>query len=299
MGKARIERCHKARERTAATWRHTNILRLPAEIRNLITEEYINDIRQVHISAKGTVSVPSLAQACRQLRHEILPVWREHYDSVPMKTRCFVRNFDFEGLTRAFKRLPRHIQTAITAQKLLRINIRLDEDYKYDENLRTWLEDCADGVVSNRAVYTFTQPLVKLSTFEAIEAAVSQSLRYNFPARVGRQQLAWDRMVRAYDRVLTKLHKRQPEGLGMYWEREIGQLIKQHGEIQGRKASWASRFDHQLHQDEALLTRRIKRAQVGLDDQGWVVKATVRLTRKKEIGIEVKRLGMLSGIAIA
>ncbi|KAK3640989.1 hypothetical protein LTR56_011639 [Elasticomyces elasticus] len=295
MGKARIERCRKARERYAATWSHTNILRLPAEVRNLITEQYVNDIRQVHISTKGTVSVPSLAQACSQLRHEILPVWREHFESVPMQLKCFVRNFDFEGLTLAFKELPEHIQTTVTEQELLHINIRVDEDYKYDENLRRWMGDCASGVVCKRAVYSFTQPLVKLSTFEAIETTIAKSLRREVCMGAVRRQLVWDRIARAYDDVLTEMHKAQPDGLKMYWEREIGQIIKQHGDIQRRKSFW---FAARNRQDKIALDQRIKTAQAGMHDQGWVMKATMRLTRKNRINIEIRRQRMSSGDGI-
>ncbi|KAK5695357.1 hypothetical protein LTR97_008863 [Elasticomyces elasticus] len=95
MGKARIDRRRKARERNKT---QLNLLGLPPELRNQIIDYCVEDVHKVHLSADGTASVPSLAQTCRQFRQEILPVWYARFPASASTIKCHVHNLDFQGV---------------------------------------------------------------------------------------------------------------------------------------------------------------------------------------------------------
>ncbi|KAK4888384.1 hypothetical protein LTR27_012707 [Elasticomyces elasticus] len=217
MAKTRNERRRKTKTIVAAK---PGFLRLPAELRNVIVEHYINDLpaRTIHISNDGTISGLPLAQTCSQLHNDILPMWASQLSSGLIY--CHVHNFNFHGVSRALKQLSSQAREVISAKKLLRIILSADEDYTIShsgtEGLGDWLEDCAAGVIPSRGIYKFTEVPIKVSTFDAVEQEVNSVL-------LGEQTDArkeWGCVRHRYNCALIEFHNIQPYGYDMYKREE-------------------------------------------------------------------------------
>ncbi|KAK5713447.1 hypothetical protein LTR15_011147 [Elasticomyces elasticus] len=157
MGKARIERRRKARERAT---RKSRLLCVPAELRNIIVDYCLEDVSKVYIARDDTIRTPPLARTCRQLRQEVLP--RLH----PRHTEAYVHNFDFREVSRVLKDLPSHARKIMQDNKLLRINLSFDDDDEDVDALQHWLDDCKAGLICTRGIYKFTEPLMKVTAFQ-------------------------------------------------------------------------------------------------------------------------------------
>ncbi|KAK5697687.1 hypothetical protein LTR17_023901 [Elasticomyces elasticus] len=217
MAKTRNERRRKSKTTAAAK---PGFLRLPAELRNVIAEHYINDFhaRKVHISTDGTVSGLPLAQTCSLLRNDILPMWAAQLSSSLIE--CHVHNFDFHGVSRALKQLSSQAREAISAKKLLRITLGADDDYTVSHSgtkgLKDWLEDCAVGAIPSRGIYKFTKVPIKVSAFDAVEQEVNRLL-------LGEQTHArkeWGCVRHRYNCALIEFHNIRPYGYDMYKREE-------------------------------------------------------------------------------
>ncbi|KAK3640988.1 hypothetical protein LTR56_011638 [Elasticomyces elasticus] len=217
MGKTRNERRRKTKTIAAAK---PGFLRLPAELRNVIVEYYINDFRarKVHISTDGTISGLPLAQICSQLHNDIVPMWAAQLSSGFIY--CHVHNFNFHGVSRALKQLSSQAREVISAQRLLRVTLSADDDYTVSHNgtegLKDWLKDCAAGVIPSRGIYKFTKVPIKVSTFDAVEQEVNSIL-------LGEQTDArkeWGCVRHRYNCALIEFHNIQPYGYDMYKREE-------------------------------------------------------------------------------
>ncbi|KAK5683514.1 hypothetical protein LTS10_005047 [Elasticomyces elasticus] len=218
MGKARKERRLKAAQANARTaTQPSRLLALPTELRVQIIEYYVNDIEEpeVHILADGSPRVIALAQANRQLHHEVMPLWRvQHLQDLhgpkPKKIKCLVNNFDFSAIFNIMKQLPHHAQYTIARGELLRIYLAADEDFNSNLicNLRPWLEVWADEDVLRLPVYRFTKPLIRLSVFGAVDEEVCRmSHRRGYS-----KDIQWPLIRISYRDALAKLHKSQSAG---------------------------------------------------------------------------------------
>ncbi|KAK4952613.1 hypothetical protein LTR10_009419 [Elasticomyces elasticus] len=210
MGKTRNEGRRKTKTTAAAK---PGFLRLPAELRNVIVELYINDFRarKVHIFNDGTVSGLPLAQTCSQLHSEILPMWAAQLSSGLIY--CHVHNFNFHGVSRALQQLSSQAREAISAQRLLRVTLSADDDYTVEHNgiegLGNWLEDCAAGVIPSRGIYKFTkQRLIKESAFDAIEREVNRTSFSELPDA----KKEWGCVRHRYNCALIEYHNIEPYG---------------------------------------------------------------------------------------
>ncbi|KAK5683512.1 hypothetical protein LTS10_005045 [Elasticomyces elasticus] len=266
MGRARIARCRKGKEKNE---KGLSLLRLPAELRNEITQYCVDDVHEVHISADGTINVPSLAQTCRQLRYETIPMWKARYISTPMHLECFVHNFDFDGVHRALCQISEEARVTVAEEQMLTIRLHIDHKHTCKTGLKHWLKS-----------YAFAGALAEASTFKGLEDAVEKA----FP--IGSERLEWARIIRCYDAALLRLHKSLPQGGRNYWEREIGRVCELYEELSTTGSLAMSYYLPCLQPSKASLQERFKEATAALNEQGWMLTAVLSGNKRGVGGVE-------------
>ncbi|KAK5697688.1 hypothetical protein LTR17_023902 [Elasticomyces elasticus] len=235
MGKARKERRLKAAQAAA---KPSRLLALPAELRNQIVEYYIEAIDEVHILADGAVCAVALAQICRQLHHEVTPIWQaqqQQHLKAPKQIKCLVKNFDFSAILSVFEQMPEPTRHTIISEKLLRIYLTADERQvgSSSSHLKEWLDAASNArkpatyqhtmphlkassflMAQESNTYHFTKPLVKVEMFEAAEDEVSSM----YPSRFPVEREEWGAIRQSYRAALVVLHDSQSAGSKMYRE---------------------------------------------------------------------------------
>ncbi|KAK3645595.1 hypothetical protein LTR56_009035 [Elasticomyces elasticus] len=233
MSKARKER------RLKAATRPSRLLTLPTELLVQIIEYYIEAIDEVHILADGAVCAVALAQTCRQLHHEVTPIWhaqqKQHLKS-PKQIKCLVNNFDFSAILSVFEQMPEPTRHTIMSKKVLQIYLTVDERQvgRPSSHLKEWLEAASNAripatyqytmpprlglslflVAEESNTYHFTKPLVKVSMFAAAEDEISSM----HCSRFQMEREEWGAIRQSYNAVLVAVHNSQSAGSKMYRE---------------------------------------------------------------------------------
>ncbi|KAK0258788.1 hypothetical protein LTR91_024924 [Friedmanniomyces endolithicus] len=148
----------------------THLFRLPPELRDLIYDHCIADIKTLRISKNSSTPTLPLAQVCHALRQEVLPVWHAQWPLTVQKLESEVSNFNFRNLSRFLQHLPPAARHAIAAARKLRVTVLLEpRDVVHSEEnhkvLTDWLRDCApEGLPSCYGIYEFVE-LVNLEVY--------------------------------------------------------------------------------------------------------------------------------------
>ncbi|KAK4923955.1 hypothetical protein LTR49_008900 [Elasticomyces elasticus] len=213
MSKARKER------RLKAATRPSRLLTLPTELLVQIIEYYIEAIDEVHILADGAVCAVALAQTCRQLHHEVTPIWhaqqKQHLKS-PKQIKCLVNNFDFSAILSVFEQMPEPTRHTIMSKKVLQIYLTVDERQvgRPSSHLKEWLEAASNARIP--ATYQYTMPpRLGLSLF--LVAEESNTYHFTKPL-VKMEREEWGAIRQSYNAVLVAVHNSQSAGSKMYRE---------------------------------------------------------------------------------
>jgi hypothetical protein len=121
---------------------HFRLLDLPAELR--IASYRATHLDGLTICIHGASPVPpALARACRQIRHEYLPVFEEEGLALAIGIRATVKNFDFRNIYSFTRRYPRP-RNAPLCEMIVRIELIDPRLAKYAHWIR-WDVRCGAG----------------------------------------------------------------------------------------------------------------------------------------------------------
>ncbi|KAK1084912.1 hypothetical protein LTR33_002401 [Friedmanniomyces endolithicus] len=141
----------------------THLFRLPPELRDLIYDHCIADIKTLRISKNSSTSTLPLAQVSRDIRQEVLPTWHAQWPLTIQTLESEVFNFNFRNLSLFLQHLPPAARHAIAAARKLRVTILLEpRNVVHSEEkhgvLTDWLRDCPpEGLPSCYGFYEFIE----------------------------------------------------------------------------------------------------------------------------------------------
>ena len=121
-----------------------HLLTLPAEFRNQIYNHHAHALQNtpfhtVKLTANGLIVDPALADTCKQLRSEFLPIFQHHIitSAAPTLVQAEITNYNFAPLTTYFTTFPQ------PPDGKLKLEIRLTftgPKLTSSEGLWTWLK---------------------------------------------------------------------------------------------------------------------------------------------------------------
>ncbi|KAK1071716.1 hypothetical protein LTR12_005217 [Friedmanniomyces endolithicus] len=155
----------------------TYLFRLPPELRDLIYDHCIADIKTLRISKNGSTPTLPLAQVSHKIRQEVLPTWHAQWPLTIQTLESEVFNFNFRNLSLFLQHLPLAARHAIAAARKLRVTILLEpravvHSEEKHRVLTDWLRDCApEGLPSRYGIYEFVE-LVTLEVYTGYCASV-------------------------------------------------------------------------------------------------------------------------------
>lgn len=174
-----------ARSNRADVKQDCRLLKLPAELRNRIYEDTLADIKKLgtlHIRNRAFSKVPALAQVCRQLRSEFLPLFTEHAPRKATKLVCHVHNFDFDDLLEILEQAAKNRRTSAVKGLGIRVRVTFDAQPTYQQHadsLVAWFKRCtalAKRLKFQRTNYSAVGQTPGLDGFVSFEKGVEEGL---------------------------------------------------------------------------------------------------------------------------